>query len=111
MNLLACGTMAVLRVQWLLSAQLVLDLSTVTATIVASIEVWIIVVNLVGGSMLPFIHFAAYVAIITIVTIASVCGCVSHGPRAGVEVDLMETWNGSRCWTEGACCGIKVSCT
>lgn len=91
MDLLAGGAMAVLRIQWLFAAQLVPYLSAVAATIVASLEVWVIVLNLVGCSMLPLIQLALCVPVVTIVTIASICRCVSHSSGAGVELELIET--------------------
>ena len=91
MNLLAGGAMAVLRIQRLFAAQLVPHLSAVAATIVASLEVWVIVVDLVGCSMFPLIQLALCVPVVTIVTVASICRCVSHSSGTGMKLRLIET--------------------
>jgi hypothetical protein len=53
---LASGAMAELAVQWLFSAQLVLDLTAVAGSLVASLEVLIGVVELVGCLGLPVVE-------------------------------------------------------
>lgn len=95
--------MAVLRIQWLLPAQLVLDLTAMTAGFVASVKVWIVVVDLVGCSMLPFVELASSVSIIAIVAVGAVCRCVfSHGSSTDVKLKYVDAVECSRCWTEGA---------
>lgn len=61
--------MAVFGVQWLLSAQLVLNLATMTAAVISSLEIGIIVVDFVWCTKLPFVVFAMKVALISIVSI------------------------------------------
>ena len=72
MKLLARRTMAVLGIQRLLPAQLVLDLTAMTACFIASVKVWVIVVDLVGCSMLPFVVLAFGVSIVAIVAVGTV---------------------------------------
>ena len=72
MKLLARRTMAVLGIQRLLPAQLVLDLTAMTACFIASVKVWVIVVDLVGCSMLPFVVLALGVSIVAIVAVGTV---------------------------------------
>lgn len=103
MKLLTCRTMAVLTIQRLLPAQLVLDLTAMTACFIASVEVWVIVVDLVGWSMLPFVVLAFSVSFITIVTIGTVCRCLlGHGFRGGVELSSVDAGEGSGCWSDSA---------
>ena len=64
--------MAVLGIQWLFAAQLILDLATMAACFIASVKVWIVVVDLVWCSMLPGVVLAFSASIITIVTIGAV---------------------------------------
>lgn len=94
--------MAVLRIQWLLPAQLVLDLAAVTACFIASMKVWVIVVDLVGRSMLPFVVLAFGVSIIAVVAIGTVCRCVfSHCSRSGVKLRYVNAGENSGCWSDG----------
>lgn len=84
--------MAVLRIQRLLPAQLVLHFAAMTTTTVASVEVWVIVVDLVGWSMLPLVQFPISIPLVAIVTVGAVSGCVfSHDPGACVELDLIQS--------------------
>jgi hypothetical protein len=106
--LLAGSTMAVFRIQWLLPAQLVLDLPAMAATLIASMEVWVILVDLVGGSVLPLIKLAVCTPIITIITVGSVCRGVRHGFGAGMELNPIKAGDGSRCWIKGTCRGAEV---
>jgi hypothetical protein len=53
---LAGGAVAQLAVQWLFSAQLVLDLAAVACSLVASLEVLIGVVELVRSLSLPVVE-------------------------------------------------------
>ena len=50
--------MAVFCIEWLLAAQLVLNLPTVTATCVAGFKVRVVVMDLVGCTMFPLIELA-----------------------------------------------------
>ena len=98
---------AVLRVQRLLSAQLVLDLSAMTASFVAYMEVGLFM-NSVWRSMLPGIELALSVTRVTIVAVGSVCRCFSHSTCAGMELYLIQSSEGSGCWTESAYRGAVV---
>lgn len=103
MKLLTRRTMAILRIQRLLPAQLVPDLTAMTACFIASVKIWVIIVDLVGCSMLPFIVLAFSVSIIAIVAIGTVCRCVlGHGSRSGVELGSFDAGEGSGCWSNGA---------
>lgn len=68
-QLLASLAMAVFRVEGLLSAQLVLDLPTVTATMVSHLEVGVVVVHFVRCTELPLVEFTLELALVTIVAI------------------------------------------
>ena len=50
--------MTVFRVQGLLATQLVLDLPAVTTRLVAGFEVWVVVMDAVGGSKFPLVLLA-----------------------------------------------------
>lgn len=100
-------TVAVLRVQRLLSAQLVLDLSAMTASFVAYMEVGRFM-NSVWRSMLPGIELALSITRVTIVAVGSVCRCFSHSTCAGMELYLIQSSEGSGCWTESAYRGAVV---
>ena len=103
MKLLTRRTMAVLRIQRLLPAQLVPDLAAMTACFIASVKVWVTVVDLIGCSMLPFVVLAFSVSIIAIVSIGSVCRCVlGHDSRSGVELSSVDAGEDSGCWSDGA---------
>lgn len=95
--------MAELGIQRLLPAQLVRDLAAVTASFIASVKVWIVVVDLVGGSVLPLVVLAFSISIVAIVAIGAVCGCVfSHGSSTGVKLKRIEAGECSVCWTDVA---------
>ena len=103
MKLLTRRAMAVLGIQRLLPAQLILDLAAVTACFIASMEVWVVVVNRVGRSMLPFIVLALGVSIIAVIAIGTVCRCLfSHDSRCGVKLRYVDTGENSGCWSDGA---------
>lgn len=53
---LAGGAMAVLGIQGLLPAQLVLDSAAMAATLVADIEVWVVLVQLVRRAIFPIVE-------------------------------------------------------
>lgn len=100
MKLLTCRTMAVFRVQRLLPAQLVFDLATMAAGLIAGMKVRVVVMNLVGGSKLPLIVFAFGAPVIAIVAIGTVCRCVfGHGSSTGVEFKFVDAKERSGCWT------------
>lgn len=103
MKLLTRRAMAVFGVQRLLPTQLVPDLAAMTAGFIASVKVWVVVVNLVGCSMLPFVELAFSVSRIPIVAIGAVRRCVfSHGPSTGLRLNYIDAREGSGCWTDGA---------
>lgn len=52
---LACGAMAKLAVQRLISTQLILDPSTVTGSLVPDLEIIILVMHAVGRAELPVV--------------------------------------------------------
>lgn len=69
MQFLASGAMAVLRVQWLLPAQLILDLPTMAACLISHLEIRIVVMDLVWCTVFPVILLPMHLALITIITI------------------------------------------
>ena len=93
MKFLTCKAVAVLGVQRLLSAQLILDLSAMTASFVAYVEVGRFM-DSVRRSMLPGIELALSVPRITIVAIGSVCRCFSHPACASMELYLIQSSEG-----------------
>ena len=107
MEFLTCSTVTVLGVQRLLSAQLVLDLSAMTAGFVAYVEVGLFM-DSVRRSMLPGIELALSIPGVTIVAIGSVCRCFSHPACASMKLYLIQSSEGSRCWAESACCDVVV---
>lgn len=91
MKLLTCRTMAVFRIQRLLPAQLVSNLATMAAGLIAGVKVGVVVMDLVGCSKLPLIVFAFSAPFIAIVAIGTVCRCVfSHGSSTGLELKFVE---------------------
>ncbi len=100
-------TMAVLRVQRFLSAQLVSDLPAMTASFVACMEVELFM-DSVGWSMLPSVELALRIPRITIVAVGSVCRCFSHSAGAGMKLYLIQSSEGSGCWGECACRGAII---
>ena len=101
MKLLTCRTMAVLGIQRLLPAQLVFDLATMAAGLIAGVKVWVIVMNLVGCSKLPLIVFAFSAPLIAIVTIGTVCRCLfGHCSSNGLELKFVDAKERSGCWIE-----------
>lgn len=107
MKFLTCSTVAVLGVQRLLSAQLVLDLSAMTASFVAYMELGGSM-DSVGRSMLPGIELALSIPGVTIVAIGSVCRCFSHPACASMELYLIQSSEGSGCWAKSACRVVVV---
>ena len=107
MNFLTCSAVAVLGVQRLLSAQLVLDLSTMTARFVAYVEVGRFM-DSIRRSMLPGIELALSIPRVTVVAIGSVCRCFSHPACASMELYLLQSSEGSGCCAESACRGVVV---
>lgn len=106
-ELLTRRTMAVFRIQWLFPAQLVLDLAAMTAGFIASVKVWIVVMDLVGCSKLPLIVLAFSSPLITIVAISAIRRRHSFSTHVGLEnVDAKER---SGCWTDGTRCETEVS--
>ena len=69
MKLLTGCAVAVLGVQGLLPTQLVLDLATMTAGFIASVKIWIIVMNLVRRSEFPLVVFPFSTSLVAIVTV------------------------------------------
>lgn len=58
---LAGSAMAKLRVEWLLSAELVLDFTAMAAGLVPGLEVFVGRVNLIWGPLHPFLnHLSAF---------------------------------------------------
>ena len=104
---LTCMTVAVLRVQRLLSAQLVLDLPAMTASFVAYMEVGRFM-DSIRRSMLPGVELTLSIPRVAIVAVGSVCRCFSHCACAGMELYLIQSSEGSGCWDENACRGAVV---
>lgn len=95
MELLTRRTMTVLSIQWLLAAQLVADLAAMTAGFIASMKVWVVVMNCVGCSMLPLVQLAFSASVIAVVAICAVCRCLfGHGSGSGVELKFVDTRDG-----------------
>ena len=110
MKLLTCRTMAVFRIQRLLSAQLILDLATMAAGFIAGVKVWVVVMDLVGCSKLPLIVFAVSAPVVAIVAVGTVCRCVfGHDPSTGLELKFVDAKERSGCWTEFVRCEIEAS--
>lgn len=105
---LTCMTVAVLRVQGLLSAQLVLDLPAMAASFVADVEVGRLIMDSVGRSVLPGIELALSVPRVTIVTVGSVCRFFCHSACAGMKLYLIQSREGLGSWAESACRGVVV---
>lgn len=81
--------MAVLRIQWPLPAQLIPDLPTVTARLIAHMEVGIVVVHLVRRAVLPPVELALHAAVVAVVAVGPVSGAVfNHCSTLGVELEL-----------------------
>lgn len=89
-------------IQRLLPAQLVPDLTTMTAGFITSVKIWVIVVDLVGRPMLPLVELAFSVSFIAILAIGVVCRFLfSHSSSAGVKSEYADAREGSGCWTDG----------
>ena len=109
MKLLAGRTVAVLRVQRFLPTQLVTDFTAMTASLIASVKVWVVVVDLVGCPVLPLVVLAFRVSPIAIVAVTTVCRCLlGHDFSVDVELKCIGARNGSRCWNEGAWCKVEL---
>ena len=103
MKLLTGCAVAVLRVQGLLPTQLVFDLATMTAGFIASVKVWIIVMNLVRRSELPLVVIPFSATLIAIVTVGTVCRCLfSHLSSTGMILKYVNMWKCSKRRTDGA---------
>lgn len=76
MQFLTCPTVTILRIQRLLPAQLILDLSAVATRSVPDLEIGIVVVHLVRRTVFPLIELAMHIGIVAIVTIGAVCRSV-----------------------------------
>ena len=73
MQFLTRPTVTIFRIQRLLPAQFVLDLSAVAARLVPGLEIGIVVVHLVRRTVFPLIELAMHVVIVAIVTVGAVC--------------------------------------
>lgn len=80
--------MAILGIQWLITAQLVLDLAAMAAALIARLEMVLLIVYLVWGTMLPFVELSLSGAVISIVAVGRVRGY--HVALVGVQKDLIE---------------------
>ena len=87
--LLTSTTVAILGIQRLLPAQLIPDLPTVTAALVANVEVWIGVVHAVRCPTLPRVQLAFCAAVVAIVAIAPVRGGFFGHGFGGLGVELV----------------------
>jgi len=88
MDLLAGGAMAVLCVKWLLTAQLVSDLSAMTAALVADFEIGIVALDFVRSTEFPLVELAFRAAVVTVVAIGAVALCIGHLEQGGMELGL-----------------------
>ncbi len=87
-DLLASGAMAVFRVQWLLTAQLVPDLPAVTAALVADFEIGIVALDFVGSTEFPLVELALGAAVVAVVAVGAVALCICHLGKGGMELGL-----------------------
>lgn len=94
--------MAVLGIQRLLPTQLILDLTAMTASFIASVKVWIAVVDLVGCSMLPFVVLAFSVSFVAIITVITVCRCLLGHDCSSTDLQLADARKYSGCRSDGA---------
>ena len=83
MNLLTSMAMAVLRIQRLFPAELELDFPAMAASLVADMEIRVVVVDGVWRTMLPGVEFTFGVTWITIVAVGAVGRGVVWGHCAG----------------------------
>ena len=89
MKFLTRMAMAVFGIQWLLPTQLVPDLPTMATGFISSMEIWIVVMHFVGGSMFPRVLLAVRITIVTIVTVGAVgSGVFDHCRACGVVLKL-----------------------
>ena len=88
-DFLAGGAMAVFRIQWLLPAQLVFDLPTVTASPIPDVEIRVIFVDLVRSTEFPLVQLSFGASLVAVLTIGGVgSDVVAHFARGCVEVGL-----------------------
>lgn len=98
---LACSAVAQLAIQWLLSAELVLDFAAVACGFVAGLEVLIGFVNLVGSLGLPVIE--ASLGLLGLLFGRHLCGVGASGCCSGLVGAVWCYWSG-----EGAGGGVRV---
>lgn len=73
-----------------------------TASFIASVKVWIAVVDLVGCSMLPFVVLAFSVSFVAIITVITVCRCLLGHDCSGTGLQLADARKYSGCRSDGA---------
>ena len=81
-QLLTRVAVAVFCVQWFFTAQLILDLSTVTTCRVADVEIWVVFVHLVGRSVFPAVQLAVHVWVLA-VALMVIVSCTSFSRACG----------------------------
>lgn len=89
-NLLASSAVAVFRVQWLLTAQLIFYLPAVTAAFVTGLEVFLLVVDTVWSTMFPLVDLAFRGAVVSVVAVGGVGGY--HLALLCVLENLIQAW-------------------
>lgn len=110
MKLLTGCAVAVLGIQGLFPTQLVLDFATMTAGFIASVKIWIIVVNLVRRSELPLVVLPFSTPLIAIVTVGAVCRCLfSHVSSTGVILKYTDIGEYSKRRIDRARCKIQLT--
>ncbi len=90
--------MTKLRIQRLFPAQLIFDLTTVTAAFVADMEVRVVLMDLVRCAEFPLVEVALCTTVVSIgvvIILGRVFGAAVHLPEACMKVDLVETRDGS----------------
>lgn len=78
-----------------------------TAGFIASVKVWVVIMDLVGCSKLPLVVIAFSCPLITIVAIGPICR--RHSSSTGVELKDVDANERSGCWPDGTWCEIEVS--
>lgn len=100
-DLLTGGTMTVLGIQWLLTAQLILDFAAMTACFVADFEVLCLVMYSIGSAVFPRVELSFGRALVTIVAIG-VVGSAGHVALTGMQEYLVQARDWSCSWS-GSC--------
>ena len=96
MSLLTSTAMTILGIQRLLPTQLILDLPAMTASLIADVKIWVIVMDSIGRSEFPRVQIsfrAPGVAIIAVCTVGR--DLSSHCSGGDMGLKLMKSGGGS----------------